>query len=175
MRQVGCNWGALLQLKPPFPTRLSSPFPCHPLQMRHTTAGRDATSSASCPTKVRVTAHGPESRFPPQRSRSLSGLRASVGFKPNAPSFTARTRRASPTPQTATRGNALPRPADTLRSSSTLFIYQKRTGPIRYCPAEKSNASNHAGFPMPRTSAPHFFLDLRGRSMPHMAISYIYE
>ena len=151
------------------------PFPCHPLQIRHTAAGRDATSSASCPAKVRVAAHGPESRFPPQQSLPFSGLRASVGFKPNAPSFTARTRRASPTPQTATRGNALPRPADTLRSSSTLFIYQKRTGPIRYCPAEKSNASNHAGFPMPRTSAPHFFLDLRGRSMPHMAISYIYE
>ena len=28
---------------------------------------------------------------------------------------------------------------------------------------------------MPRTSAPCFFLDLRGRFMPHMAISYIYE
>ena len=47
------------------------PFPCHPLQIRHTAAGRDATSSASCPAKVRVAAHGPESRFPPKRSRSL--------------------------------------------------------------------------------------------------------
>ena len=28
---------------------------------------------------------------------------------------------------------------------------------------------------MPRTSAPCFFLDLRGRFMPHMTISYIYE
>ena len=120
MRQVGCNWGALLQLKLPFPTRLSSPFPCHPLQMRHTTAGRDATSSASCPTKVRVAAHGPESRFPPQQSRPLSGLRASVGFKPNVPSLPARTRRASPTPQAAKRGDALPCPADTLRSSLPL-------------------------------------------------------
>ena len=55
------------------------------------------------------------------------------------------------------------------------FHISKRTGPIRYCPAEKSNASNHTGFPMPRTSAPCFFLDLRGRSMPHMTISYIYE
>ena len=79
------------------------PFPCHPLQIRHTAAGRDATSSASCPAKARVTAHGPESRFPPQRSRSLSGLRASVGFKPNAPSLPAQTRRASPPPQTARR------------------------------------------------------------------------
>ena len=113
------------------------PFPCHPLQIRHTAAGRDATSSASCPAKARVAAHGPESRFPPKRSRSLSRLRASVGFKPNVPSLPARTRRASPTLQAAKRGDALPCPADTLRSSSTPFIYQKRTGPIRYCSAEK--------------------------------------
>ena len=153
----GCNWGALLQLKPPFPTRLSSPFPCHPLQIRHTAAGRDATSSASCPAKVRVAAHGPESRFPPKRSRSLSGLRASVGFKPNVPSLPARTRRASPTPQTAKRGDALPCPADTLRSSSTPFIYQKRTGPIRYCSAEKIKCLQPCRIPHAKNFRPVLF------------------
>ena len=79
------------------------PFPCHPLQIRHTAAGRDATSSTPCPAKARVAAHGPESRFPPKRSLPFSGLRASVGFKPNAPSLPAQTRRASPTPQAAHR------------------------------------------------------------------------
>ena len=171
----GCNWGALLQLKPPFPTRLSSPSPCHPLQMRHTTAGRDATSSASCPAKVRVAAHGPESRFPPQQSLPFSGLRASVGFKPNAPSFTARTRRGISDPASGKARRRFTMPCGYATFFLDPFHISKRTGPIRYCPAEKSNASNHTGFPMPRTSAPCFFLDLRGRSMPHMTISYIYE
>ena len=173
MGQVGCNWGALLQLKLPFPERLSSRFLATPCRCAIQPLG----GMPLLPRPAQQRSGGPRARKQVSTTTEPSLFRAAgqrrLQIERSKPPGTNAPGISGPASGKARRRFTMP------CGYATFFLdpfhISKRTGPIKYCPAEKSNASNHTGFPMPRTSAPCFFLDLRGRFMPHMTISYIYE